>query len=687
MNNIFLDKLIKAKTNPITSMTMDASVNAIGSVVPNANYQITPNSPMAMLNPQINGPMNLPKIVNSKYNYPTKYNNKRRNTTDQIALYDWRNNTSLNNSTKVPANYYQEQLAKRAKDKVITKQMADGYSTQYASNNQNIKSFNEFSNDAFDKMNNYNQKFNISDLQMKDGNFILNYSNGVEVPSYNPLLPKSSQNKPINDPSYPDERMTHYIGERPYTTKGDRQLQAREMATSEMMKERRQLQAESEQALWGTPKAPRQNNPNIGMGIKTQFYNNDDITKYDKYENHDEKIKGVKDINGNYYQMNIENSVKMNQKTNEDEIRNSYKELFENQPNLNIHTSRLTDLTKQRSKLQQQQEIEYNNYLEESRNNVFKENYRNENFDIDQKREDKGFLKSIYEGFLSLFGISPNKETYKHRYKNESFNNISDNLIKHDKNIYEKQYDEISEYTKKQNRHKYWVVQDETKFEFDDEMKHLKNIIKEPISMLTDGEKIYRTMVQRAVDSIKIHQREENLETGEVKYNFMNLPLDLINDENLRQNINLDNRHKSESEFDDRYKDILKLTYEDHLKMNYLINEGPDDWKIESQKPLTYYQRNLTDDYTQNHIISNIGFIDEYLNSNFTKNSDINKYFEKIKVDNRVNNKETFEGDFKYNLSDKSKFDYSSNTNGGYKMGIKNDLRLDPKSITKRFNN
>ena len=679
MNNdsIFLDKLIKAKTNPITNMTMDASVNAIGSVIPNANYQITPNSPMAMLNPQINGPMNLPKIVNSKYNYPTKYNNKRRNTTDQIALYDWRNNTSLNNSTKVPANYYQEQLTKRAKDKVITKQMASGYSTQYAG------SFNEFSKEAFDKLNNYNQKFNISDLQMKDGNFILNYSNGVEVPSYNPLLPKSKQNQPINDPSYPDERMTHYIGERPYTTKGDRQLQAREMATSERMKERRQLQTEAEQALWGTPKAPRQSNPNIGMGIKSQYYDDDDIMKYDKYENKNEKIKGIKDVNSNYYQTNIENTVKPHQKTNEDEIRESYKEMYEHQPNLNLYAGRSSDLTKQRSKLQQQQEIDYNAYLEETRNNTFKNNYRNENFDIDKEYEDRGFFKSIYEGFLSLFGISPNKETHKHRFRDED---SYDDDIKYDKNIYEKHYDEISEYTKKQNRHKYWVVKDDTKFEFDEDMKQLKNIIKEPVSMLTDGEKIYRTMVQRAVDSIKIHQREENLETGEVKYNFMNIPLDLINDENLKQSINLDNRHKSESEFDDRYKDILKLTYEDHLKMNYLIDEGPDDWKIESHKPLTYYQRSLTDDYTQNHIISNIGFIDEYLNSNFTKNSDINKYFEKLKIDNRINNKETFEGDFKYNLSDKSRFDYSSNANGGYKMGIKNDLRLDPKSITKRFN-
>ena len=135
----------------------------------------------------------------------------------------------------------------------------------------------------------------------------------------------------------------------------------------------------------------------------------------------------------------------------------------------------------------------------------------------------------------------------------------------------------------------------------------------------------------------------------------------------------------------DLYK-VLELTYEDHLKFNFMIDEGPDDWKIESKKPLTYYQRELADNYDQNHIISNIGFIDEYLNSNFTKESDPNKYFDKFKVDNKINNKETFDGEFKYDLSDKSKFDYSSNANSEYKMGIKQDLRLDPRKITKRFN-
>lgn len=680
-NSQRLDRLIKARTNPITSMTMDASINAIGSVIPNAQYQITPNSPMSMLNPQINGPMNLPSIVNTKYNYPTKYNNKRRNTTDQIALYDWRNNTSLNNSTKVPANYYQEQLAKKAKDKVITKQMAAGYSTQYA--NSQIKTFNEFSNDAIDKINNYNEKYNASELQMKDGNFILNYSNGVEIPSYNPLLPKSKQNYPINDPSYPDERMTHYVGERPYTTKGDRQLQARELATSEKMKERRQLQAESEQALWGTPKAPRKDNPNIGMGIKTQFYDDDEIIADNKTKNKNEKIKNIKDIDGNYSEKIIENTIQHNQKMNQDEIRESYKEFWEHQPNLNLYSGRSSDLTKQRSKLQQQQEIEYNKYFDESRNKIFKNSYRNQNYDENENYENKGFLKTLYEGFLSLFGISPNKETYKHRFKNEE--DFEDEL-KFDNSIYNSHYDEISEYTKEQNRHKYWVIKDDTKFEFNDEMKHAKKIIKEPISMLTDGEKIYRTMVQRTVDSIKVHQREENLETGEIKYNFMNIPLNLIKDENLKQNINLENRHKVESEFDDRYKDILELTYEDHLKFNYLIDEGPDDWKIETKKPMTYYQRELADDYNKNHIISNIGFIDEYLNSNFTKESDSNKYFEKFKIDNKTVNKETFDGEFRYDLSDKTKFDYSTNADSEYKMGIKQDLRLDPRKITSRFN-
>ena len=117
-----------------------------------------------------------------------------------------------------------------------------------------------------------------------------------------------------------------------------------------------------------------------------------------------------------------------------------------------------------------------------------------------------------------------------------------------------------------------------------------------------------------------------------------------------------------------------------------MIDEGPDDWKIETKKPMTYYQRELADDYNKNHVISNIGFIDEYLNSNFTKESDSNKYFEKFKVDNKIINKEKFDGEFRYDLSDKFKFDYSTNADSEYKMGIKHDLRLDPRKITSRFN-
>ena len=698
-----IQNLIMSKSNPLHSFTMNETINAYGTVSGGAENQITPNSPMAMLNPQLNGPMNLPSVIQTRKTVMTKYDNKRRDTIDQIALFDWRNNTSLNNSTRVPANYYQEQLTKNAKDKVRTKQMMEGYSTQFAGD-----IYSEFSDQAIDKATS-KQDYTTNEFKKKDLGYVLDYGNpnAVQVPSYNPLLRKSQSNRPIDDPSYADERLTHNFSDRPYTTKGDRQLQAREIATSQMMKERRQLQAESEQAMYGTVKAPRKDNPNIGMGIKTQYF--DDVnTNVDFRKDSNDTIKNIKsaiDISTSNKPHLFRNESEQNQNIlidtaiqqqldlNDEEVKEYYREHWQSKPDLNLYSGRSSDLTKQRSKLQQQQQLDYENILDEERIRIFKKNYRDnihgDVYENDYESRQEGFISMIVEGFKNFFNIGSKKEDFKeHSKRKYKSDEEYEEELKHKPYLYED--NDIIEFNKHQHRHKYWVIKDDTKFEFDNDLKRVNELIKEPISLLTDGEKIYRTMVVREVDSIKIHQREEDLETGEVKFNVMNVPIDFIQDDILKKAISLENRHNVEDNLNNRYEDVLDLDYENHILMANIMDEGPDDWKIESKSPITYHHRAILsdEDEIKNNVVTNIPFIEEYIEKELEEDINFKNYFVKHKdIDPKyiVNLRGDFE-EHKHTLIDPLEFDYSIDAGSELKQGIKQGIKDDPRNITKRFN-
>lgn len=688
-NGNLIQDLILSKSNPLHNLTMNETINAFGTVSSGAYNQITPNSPMSMINPQLSGPMNLPSVVPKRNTVMTKYDNKRRDTIDQIALFDWRNNTSLNNATRVPANYYQEKLTEKAKDKVRTKQMMSGYSTQYAD------SYDEFSKELVEKKEGYN----MSEISKKDGGYILDYSeaNSVVTPSYNPLLPKSNGNKPINDPSYPDERITHNFSDRPYTTKGDRQLQARELATSQIMKERRQLQAEAEQAMYGTIKAPRQNNPNIGMGIKTQYYSDVNTDNSIRKEN-DINIEDIRDvISTKHNEGVIETIIKPKLEIGDDEgVREHYRENWQSKRDLDLYSGRSSDLTKQRSKLQQQQQIDYENLIDENRNRIFKDNYRDNiygniyenDYNDHNSNKREGFISSLWNEVKNIFGFSSNRENvkdnFKRKYKDEEFIEeiLANPGIEYDS--------DIIEYNKEQNRHKYWVVKDRSKFEFEDDIKNITELIKEPISLLTDGDKIYRTMVVRDVDSIKIHQREEDLESGEIKYNLINIPLDCIQNEKLMKSLSLENRHKVENGLNDRYEDVLDLDYENHILMADIMEEAPDDWKIESKIPISYHHRiTLSDeDEIKSNAITNIANVDDYVRDKLKKNNDLSEYFYKEKTISGkeiINWRDGFEK-HKHDLTNQLDFEYRHEAGSEMKQGIKKGIKEDPRNITKRFN-
>lgn len=700
-----MKKLVMNKSDPMHNFNVSREISAFGTVTPNVQYQVVPNSPMAMINPQLNGDIRTPQIIQPRNVVMTKYDNKRKNTNDQIALFDWRNNTSLNNATKVPANYYQEKLTKTAKDKVRTKQMMDGYSTQYG--------YDEFNKEAITPKTVYNTET----LQKKDVNYVLNYSDlaerslsnslfsnsfNVNPPSYNPMLPKSNLNKPMDEPSFADDRITHGNSDRPYTTKGDRLLQARELATSEYIKERRQLQDEAEQALKGTPKAPRLANPNIGMGIKSQFYDLKD-TNFEnnshKIKTNDNPIQNIHNLTSKHYTDNtIQNTIKYKEKS-VDNYNNdlNIKERFgptDRSIDLNLYSGRSSDLTK-RNKLQQNNELQVFEYMEQSKNKSLNPTSKKRT-EIDREYKNESFLTKLIEGFKSFFydddsikTTTNRKDLFEDKYNARYYNSNKEyeyfvNLNNMDVDKY------ISEYTKEQNRHIYWVVNKDIKYEFDTNDGVYKHTdIKKPISVLKDDENITRTVVIRDVDSIKVYQRKDDLETGETKYKIITLPEEYLDDK-LREQISINNRKEIKDNKSKRFNtEIVELDYEDHIKIGLLTEEAPDDFKLESREPLSYHQRVLLNqlEETPDDIITNVNNIDDYLNVKF-KNKTYADYLNRTDVKEKLNSRDYIENDDNKQNNYHIQFDnnVSRPSNQDKKMGIKMGQKMDPRDITRKFN-
>ena len=613
----------------------------VGNVSQNALNQIVPNSNVTFVNPQLNGPMRIPNIPTKQNRVLTKYENKRRSTETQEALYDWRNNVSLNNSTRVPANYYQNKLTETAKNKVRNKYMMENYGTQ----------FKEFNTDACEK--------NISyDTNQLPQNGLFTSKVNISTPTYNPLLPISDSNKPNSfETSFPDERMTHQGGDRTYTTKGDRLLNAHKIATSTQMKERNQLQIEANNALKGIHRVQRKTKNNC---INPNYYHVDEV-KNDRIKD-GIKIENIKSA----YKTDLNTTVKQN-------LNPEQKSVFENfqlNPTSVLHTysSRSTDLTK-RTRLQQMNEYNFESIIKKEKKNILKQNR-------EMKEENENLFSSLIEGFKNFF-VPESKRTKKEqrdgvmeKYEEE----ISSNKIIDD--------EKITDYDKKQHRHTYWVVKDNTKFEYNDDYKKMEMQIQEPILMIQEGKYLIQNMITREVDGLKVHQRKQNLEDGETEYNLISIPMEIFNDDFIET--------IERSKEDKRYKEIINLDFENHMKLANLTEIAPDDFKINTKKPITYHQRTLTED--PKNILTNINNIDDYLNHKLTKD-EIDNYLKKdskINFISMLNKRENIEIDKNNREFFRNTFENPNNNTltQHRRTNIKPDFyQVDPRKFTKRFNN
>ena len=278
------DILRSSRLDPLRNYTQNKPIQFMGDVKAPALSQAVEGG-INIINPNIHEVRQIP-LVSDRRRTPVKTENRRKDKEANIALWDIRNNTSLNNSTKVMPNYYRDKLSENAKGKVRMTNTAEAMRVQYPNERQDFYITGHQSIDSYIPTLKYSMEaFNTGSKDTNTLNYFEDLSQPgksssfgtgsrarVEETSYNPFLPQSQGN--LSEPtdskiSYPDERMTRYSGERKYMTKGDKIMMAADLAKSENLKQRRQLQAQAHDALMGIARAPRMLGADISKGINT----------------------------------------------------------------------------------------------------------------------------------------------------------------------------------------------------------------------------------------------------------------------------------------------------------------------------------------------------------------------------------------------------------------------------------
>ena len=331
MTENLVEKLLINRHNPNTLQVQQESAQVIGdNKVSTLNQAVQGGS--NVMNLQVNGNIRTKEPVPKRNRVLTKYENKRRSTENQEALY----NIRQADDRFIYGNYLDQQLTDKAKQKVFNKP-----SINFREQLKDVQTFDGFKSDSLKSV----YGMNTYDLDFKDANesgvLRFNQDNigalGISNnQNYNPLLLTSPENKYDQryGPSIPDERLTFYTGERSFISKGERQLQAREMAISEYAKERRDLQQIANDAANKTPHNPRAGVAefkrgflNVQPSISESFIENQ-IGRHDVNENFVDRVNLTTD-RGLDHMRDIQQSV-----INEDSP--AIKEIKSNQFNQNV---------------------------------------------------------------------------------------------------------------------------------------------------------------------------------------------------------------------------------------------------------------------------------------------------------------------------------------------------------------
>lgn len=648
--------------DPNHNYTMAQVMKGMGDVKQPVVNQVVQGG-FNIINPEITGDIKQIPHVSDRHRWEVKTENKRRDTQALEYIYDWRNNTPLNNEGKVMPGYYQNKLNASAKSKIRMSNTADAMRVQYAGPDTSEFGLSERITEGLNGIAGLAtakpEKFEAQQNQLAEGtlsftdlglggnhsqvkiNSNLGYDVPVETPTYNPFLNGSSGNISKYQESYPDERQTRYGGERNYMTKGDRIMAAVDLAKSQMNIERRQLQEQANHALNGTVRAARTIGSSLDKGINIgSVYNNP------TYEQPDA-------INAMY-----------------DEVKQSINP--NNRQKVEHFVDRSHDLNRQQD-IQQNVQAYYGPGLKQIKHEVANNEIRRKLYDNDEG-DKPGLFQAFVEGFKCLFWSDSSDKQVRNRldvkdkdtrgkideyvetltadpiiknevirfiterhlseqrgervYTDDEFveqilqsptlqerlkelskrSRINDDIreiIKDFERLFIANTIETYEMTAKRKKDltKLYFMNHGIKTEFNPEI--IKNeIITEPISVLSlDGETVIRTMLCKNLNGhggIDYHILQIRKSVGE-NGNYEYVLSSIGNDE-------IEHILRKNVNEDIRWNgDIAELSFEDHVKINAAVDEG-SVMSMTASKPLHPYQRDIlnNNEALKNYCFSNI---------------------------------------------------------------------------------
>ncbi len=678
-----IDQMRLNQARPITSYNQNEVIKSHGDVaISNPNQPV--QGGVVLSNLQVNGPTRQPTVVHGKPKIMLKYENKRIDGPVQEGLFNWRTNKS---QSGYEYNQIQNSLSDRAKNKVFNapsynylvqpnrvdskdKGTAAGIPMPYYFDNVSIGDVKQSFNNP------YVQSVPKARFQdnFEEGTIQVNMKSETGGQGFGALLQQQMKTNPLlhgnftgksmitglkhgeqgNTPyaiqrdnslnygtAYPDERMTRYGGERPYTTRGDRELAARELATSAANQEKRQLQTVANHALQGIARAPRKNVANMSQGVNDDYQDvtvitNGGVEQFD-IERNGRFANAVQ--NEQYVSRDtlVNRSVLLNPQHGESRIGKYSNDVVNPMypqgsfANRSDKIDRLA-MVQPQSRLNTQQvfeEVQRNTYEDDVMRKIYEDDGPrlfqqskvdrasgfdeldrtriNENFITEESKQqvDKrtlSFTSKLYNGIKSLFGIDP-------RRKDDSSgrDQLSDQRIvdENSKQITQTQINNTSGTdavfeTYKSGKLGYWVVENgrvkNIVQDFKDEHRSTRApLCTKPVGILVSEEEIKTTSLIKNGDRIKIiHKVVDEDGTTYMSINVSKAEFEKLLDHPIR--VVDKTKQQQVASMKNIKEDICELSFEDYVKVQKIIEQTPGVMKLTSKAPLTEYHRELLDE-------------------------------------------------------------------------------------------
>lgn len=683
-----VDKMRLNKARPISTYMQNEVIKSTGDVTIN-----NPNQPvgggLVFSNLQVNGPTRQRPIVQTKSRIMNKYENKRFDVPVNEGLYDWRSNETRSG---YKYNYIQGQLDQRAKNKVFNKPMYN-YQTQpnrvdskdkgtaggayipYIFDNVQIGDVKQsFNNPSVEQVEGAKFKNNFEEGTIQMGTMVEDGGMGFgslmqQQMKTNPLLHGQfsgnsmltglKQSEQGNTPyriqtdrsvnygtTYPDERMTRYSGERQYTTSGDRQLAARNLATSQANQERRQLQSAAYASLEGIARAPRKNVPNMSQGVNDDYQDVSIVTTNNStYEVDKAGRKATRQVDKEAMAKEkyvardslVNRTVLLNPRYGESKLGNTQNELINpiypqgSFANRSDKIDRLT-MVQPQSRVNTQQvmeEVQRRTYEEDTKRKIYEDDgptlFQQSKVDKTRVFEDIDrtglndtsiterakqeldkkplqLVSKVYEGFKSFFGISPKqREDYERRLQTDD-QRISDENTKHRyvARVGTTSGNDAMIHIDKNAKTAYWVVENgrikNVSEGFKDPNTYKQQVLEtKPIGILVSEKDMQSIALTKNGDRIKIIQKIVDEDgTKYISINVDRVEFEKMLDHPVR--VIDKNKQQQLASMKNIQEDICELTFEEYIKVKKIVDELPGIMKLMSDKPLTEFHRELLDE-------------------------------------------------------------------------------------------